>query len=120
MNTSQETTLDLLTRFNRAFENHRPGDLDALIGEDCVLENTAPAPDGARYAGREDCLHFWKDIATNPALQFTAEEIWAVEGRGLIRWELRWGPADADHVRGVNIMRVERGQIVEAMGYVKG
>jgi hypothetical protein len=119
MNTASQATRTLLDRFNRAFETHCPDDLDALIGEGCVLENTAPAPDGARYEGREACLAFWKGIASSANLAFEAEEIWAADDRGIIRWRLRWSPAEADQVRGVNIMRVRDGRIVEGLGYVK-
>jgi hypothetical protein len=51
-------TRRLMERFNHAFEAHRPDELDDLIGEGCVLENTTPAPNGARYEGREACLAF--------------------------------------------------------------
>lgn len=112
-------TRQLLERFNNAFERHRPHDLDDLIGEGCSLENTTPAPDGARYVGREACLAFWKGIASNDGLAFAVEEIWASGDRGTIRWTLRWGREEADWVRGVNIMRVRDGKIVEGLGYVK-
>lgn len=115
-----DITRDVIERFNRAFETHRPDDLDELIGEGCILENTAPAPDGDRYEGRDACLAFWKGVASNADLAFEPEEIWASEDRGIIRWQLRWGERDADRVRGVNIMRVRDGKIVEGMGYVKG
>ena len=120
MNTKSEVTLVIIERFNTAFEEHRPEDLDDLIGEGCVLENTAPAPDGARYEGREACLNFWKGIASSANLVFEAEEIWASEDRGIIRWRLSWGESDTDRIRGVNIMRVRTGKIVEGLGYVKG
>lgn len=110
----------LLERFNSAFQTHRPDDLDDLIGEGCVLENTAPAPDGARYEGREACLAFWKGIASNADLAFEPEDIWVGEDRGIIRWRLRWSARQEDQVRGVNIMRVRDGKIVEGLGYVKG
>lgn len=113
------STRDVIERFNRAFETHRPDDLDELIGEGCVLENTAHAPDGDRYEGREACLQFWKSIAASPNLVFVPEEIWAGEDRGIIRWHLSWGEGEADRVRGVNIMRVRDGKVVEAFGYVK-
>ena len=113
-------TRQLMERFNHAFEAHRPDDLDDLIGEGCVLENTTPAPDGARYDGREACLTFWKGVASNADLAFQAEDIWVSQDRGIIRWQLRWGEQDADRVRGVSIMRVRDGKIVEGMGYVKG
>lgn len=120
MNASSEATREIVERFNRAFEQHRPDDLDGLIGEGCVLENTAPAPDGARYEGRAACLEFWKGIASNASLVFEAEEIWTGGDRGIIRWRLRWGEGEADRVRRVNLMRVRDGRIVEGLGYVKG
>lgn len=120
MTTESKVTREIVKRFNNAFEKHRPEDLDVLIGEGCVLENTAPAPDGARYEGRDACLTFWKGLASNADLVFEPEEIWASEDRGIIRWQLRWSEREADRVRGVNIMRVRDGKIVEGMGYVKG
>ena len=120
MSTDAEATHAIMQRFYSAFEAHRPEDLDELIGEGCVLENTAPAPDGARYEGRAACLDFWKGIASSPSLAFEAEEIWVGEDRGIIRWRLRWSESDADRIRGVNIMRVRDGKIVEGLGYVKG
>jgi hypothetical protein len=120
MTTASKVTREILERFNDAFEKHRPADLDDLIGEGCVLENTAPAPDGARYEGCEACLTFWKGIASSANLVFKAEEISAMGDRGIIRWQLRWSEREADRVRGVNIMRVRDGKIVEGLGYVKG
>lgn len=120
MTCESEVTREILERFNIAFEAHRPEALDDLIGEGCILENTAPAPDGARYEGREACLDFWKGIASSASLAFKAEEIAAMGDRGIIRWQLRWGEQEADRIRGVNIMRVRDGKIVEGLGYVKG
>lgn len=40
--------------------------------------------------------------------------------RGEIRWRLVWGSVAENSVRGVNLMRVRDGKIVEARGYVKG
>ncbi|MFU0507503.1 nuclear transport factor 2 family protein [Pseudaminobacter sp. NGMCC 1.201702] len=120
MNADSKTTFEIVNRFHNAFEKHRPEDLDDLIGEGCVLENTTPSPDGARYEGREACLDFWKGIASSANLVFEAEEIGANEDRGIIRWQLRWGESATDRVRGVNIMRVRDGKIVEGQGYVKG
>lgn len=119
MTGDSKVTRDVVEGFHKAFEKHRPEDLDDLIGEGCVLENTAPAPDGARYEGREACLAFWKGVASSPNLAFKAEEISAIGDRGIIRWQLRWSEREADRVRGVNIMRIRDGKIVEGLGYVK-
>ena len=120
MNTESSLTRELVERFHAAFERHRPDDLEDLVGEGCVLENTTPAPDGARYEGRKACTEFWKGVASNANLVFQAEEISATGDRGIIRWRLRWGEQETDRVRGVNIMRVRDGKIVEAFGYMKG
>jgi len=113
-------TEQLLTRFDQVFLTHDPADLQELVGDDCVLENTNPAPDGSRHVGKAACVEFWTKIATNADLQFKNESIIARGDRGEIRWRLTWGSGPADSVRGVNLMRVRDGRIVEAQGYVKG
>jgi hypothetical protein len=79
-----------------------------------------PAPNGARYDGREACLGLWPGIAANRSAQFELEDVVAMDDRAVTRWRYRWGAGEAESVRGVNLMRVKDGLIVEAMGYVKG
>lgn len=114
------TTERILRAFNAVFIEHNPAALDALIADDCVLENTRPAPDGARYEGKQACIALWTEIATNRAIHFEPEKISARGDRGEIAWRLVWGPAPENSVRGVNLMRVREGKVVEARGYVKG
>ncbi len=45
------TTREALERFGRAFAEHDATLLDGLLADDCVLENTGPAPHGARSGG---------------------------------------------------------------------
>jgi hypothetical protein len=97
-------TNDVIQRFNDAFLRHDPAQLDELVGEGCVMEAIQPAPDGARYEGRAACLAFWQALAGD---------------RATIRWRYRYGTGTADYVRGVNLMRVRDGKIVEALGYSK-
>jgi hypothetical protein len=59
-------------------------------------------------------------VASSANLVFKAKEISAMDDRGIIRWQLRWSEREADRIRGVNIMRVRKGKIVEGLGYVKG
>jgi ketosteroid isomerase-like protein len=115
-----EATLAVISQFGDAFSKHDPSLLDGIIADDCVLENTNPAPDGSRHEGGAACLEWWKAIAANQDMNFETEETWASGDRAIRRWRLRWGPGESDTVRGVNIMRVRDGQIVEAFGYVKG
>lgn len=111
--------LQILQRFNQAFEQHDASLLEGLIAEDCIMESVEPAPNGTRYVGRSACLDFWQKLAINRDGAFTAEDIVAVEERGIILWRYCFGPGLSRSVRGVNVMRVRDGQIVEALGYVK-
>jgi hypothetical protein len=55
-----------------------------------------------------------------PGTRFDLEDVVVTGERATIRWRLRWGESESDSVRGVNLMHVRDGQIVEALGYVKG
>ncbi len=114
------TTAEVIRRFNDAFQQHDPALLADLIAEDCIIENTTPAPNGARHVGREACLNLWSRIATSPGTHFDIEDVVVADESATIRWRLHWGKAESDSVRGVNLMRVRDGRIVEALGYVKG
>ncbi len=46
----------ILQRFNHVFLSHDPAALRDLIADDCILENTQPAPDGARHEGKDACI----------------------------------------------------------------
>jgi len=113
-------TAEVLTRFDNVFHDRDPEALHELVADDCIIENTQPAPDGSRHEGKAACIELWTRIATNPGIRFENECVIARGDRGEIRWRLRWGPGRGDSVRGVNLMRVRDGKIVEALGYVKG
>lgn len=111
-------TAEIMQRFNDVFQLHDPSALGELVAEDCVIENTVPAPDGARHAGKEACVALWSAIATQPGTRFDLEETFVSGERGTVRW--RYFMADGNSIRGVNLIRVADGLIIEAMGYVKG
>jgi ketosteroid isomerase-like protein len=114
------TTAELMRRFNDVFQRHNPAALPDLVAEDCVIENTQPAPNGSRHVGRDACVALWKQIATTPGTHFDLEDVVVAGDRAIIRWRYWWGEAEGNSIRGVNLMRVRQGKIVEAMGYVKG
>lgn len=114
------TTREVIDRFNEAFQRHAPELLDDLIAEECVLENSQPRPDGELRRGRAACLEVWRALAEDPATRFELEEVLVAEERAVIRWRYRWGADFSESVRGINLMRVRDGRIVEGMGYVKG
>ena len=66
----------VLHRFNQVFLNHRPEALTELVADDCVIENTQPAPDGARYEGKEACVALWTQIATTPGITSSPRAFW--------------------------------------------
>jgi len=111
------TTSRVIERFNGAFQQHDPAALPALVAEHCVLENTGPAPDGSRHVGRDACLAVWQSIAANRAARFELERVDVLGQRALIHW--RHLIDERPPIRGVSLMRVEHGRIVEALGYVK-
>jgi ketosteroid isomerase-like protein len=119
MDAQSSRTLQTMQRFNRAFVQHDSALLDGMIAEDCVMESVEPAPDGTRFVGLEACLVFWKNLANDRNGQFADEEIVALGERAIIRWRYRFGPELSKSVRGVNLMRVRDGLIVEVLGYVK-
>jgi SnoaL-like domain len=117
INSQTAATAELMRRFNEVFLRHEPAPLSGMIAEDCVIEKINASPDGDRCVGREACVALWTEIATTSGTGFELEETYAMGDRAIIRW--RWNSGTSS-VRGVNLMRVRDGQIVEAMGYVKG
>lgn len=110
-------TAELMRRFNQAFLEHKPAILKDLIASDCVMESIQPAPNGTRYEGYDACLAFWETVATDPVAYFEVEDTVAMGDRAVIRWRFNFG--NGGSVRGVNLMRVRDGRIVEALGYSK-
>jgi ketosteroid isomerase-like protein len=117
---SEARTADIIRRYNDVFQRHDPTGLRQLIAADCVIENSSPAPNGSRHVGRDACFELWQRIATTPGISFDIEDVSIIGERATIRWRLRWGEGESNSVRGVNLMRVRDGEIVEASGYVKG
>jgi hypothetical protein len=113
-------TAEVMRRFNNVFQRHDPAALSELVAPGCVIENTKPAPNGNRLVGRDACVAAWTEIATTPGTYFDLEEVFVAGDRAIIRWRFCWGESEAESVRGVNLMRVADGLIVEALGYVKG
>jgi ketosteroid isomerase-like protein len=114
---SASNPLEVVTAFGETWANH---DLDGaieLLTDDCVFDNTDPAPDGTRYVGRDAIREAWTPIFNDPSSRFDAEETFWVEDRVVQLWRYSW--ADG-HVRGVDVFRVRDGLVAEKFSYVKG
>jgi ketosteroid isomerase-like protein len=114
------STKEVIRKFHEAFDRNDPGAMEGLVADDCVIENTSPAPNGARLVGKAACLANWQALASSTGTWFVREEVFVVGERVVIRWRYCWGDGDTQSVRGLNLMRVRDGRVVEAMGYVKG
>ncbi len=117
-----QATLDVVNRFNDAFGRHDVDGVMALMTEDCVFENTRPAPDGTRIEGQQAVRAFWEQFfRSSPRARFESEDAFAAGDRCVVRWVYSWvkesGPG---HVRGVDVFRVRDGKVAEKLSYVKG
>ena len=110
-------TSEGIHQFNQAFQEHKPELLAELVGEDCVMESIQPAPDGTRYEGYEVNLAFWQAMADDRVNRFEVEDTFVMGDRANIRWRFHFG--DGGSVRGVSLIRVRDGRIVEALAYAK-
>jgi predicted SnoaL-like aldol condensation-catalyzing enzyme len=93
------------------------------MSEDCVFENTFPAPDGTRIEGREAVTRFWQDFfRQSPQAHIQIEEIFGLGQRCVMRWRYQWvdSAGQPGYVRGVDIFQVRDGLIREKLSYVKG
>jgi len=108
-------TANIIDQFNAAFRERAPEMLVDLIAEDCIMEGTGPEPDGNIWRGYAECLAGWQGLVTDPTIQFQVEHVDVFGERADIRWRI----TGAQDYRGVNLMRVRDGKIVEALGYGK-
>jgi predicted SnoaL-like aldol condensation-catalyzing enzyme len=109
--------------FNEAFNRHDVAAMMQLMTDDCVFENTSPAPDGTVYKGKEAVTQFWQDFfRESPNAHIKIEEIFGLGLRCVMRWRYDWEDAAGNkgHVRGVDIFQVKNGLICEKLSYVKG
>ncbi|HNK62822.1 MAG TPA: nuclear transport factor 2 family protein [Anaerolineales bacterium] len=115
-----ESAARLVLEFNEAFNRHDVPGMMRLMSEDCIFENTWPAPDGTAYTGKEAVTRFWEDFfRESPQAHIDIEEVFGFGNRCIMRWKYSWGDA-AGHVRGVDIFQVREGLIYEKLSYVKG
>ena len=113
----------LLDRFNEAFNRHDADAMMAMMTEDCIFENTFPAPDGTRYEGQALVRQFWEEFfISSPHAHLEVRDIFVHGDRGVQLWTYSWVNAEgiAGHVRGVDVFRFREGLIAEKLSYVKG
>jgi len=114
-----EGALRAVLAFNDAFNRHDVAGMMNLMTDDCLFENTDPAPDGTAYSGKEVVTQFWQDFfRESPQAHIEIEEAFGLgNNRCVMRWKYTWVDG---HVRGVDIFKVRDGLISEKLSYVKG
>jgi uncharacterized protein (TIGR02246 family) len=114
--------LAVVRRFNDAFNRHDVDAVMALMTDDCVFENTRPAPDGTRHEGAAAVRAVWEQFfAQSPQARFEVTDMFAAGDRCVVRWTYHWvKPTGAGHVQGVDVFRVRDGKVAEKLSYVKG
>lgn len=118
-----ETAIRVVLEFNEAFNRHDVAGMMQLMSDDCLFENTSPAPDGTMYSGKEAVTQFWLDFfRQSPQAHIEIEEIFGFRSQCVMRWRYEWvdGTGKKGHVRGVDIFHVKNGLITEKLSYVKG
>jgi ketosteroid isomerase-like protein len=116
-------TLAAIARFNDAFNRKDVDGVMAAMTDDCVFDNTGPAPDGERFVGQSAVRHAWSDFfASSPNAAFETEEMFVAGERCVALWRYNWVDAAgvAGHVRGVDVFKVRDGRVAEKLAYVKG
>jgi ketosteroid isomerase-like protein len=114
--------LSVVRAFNDAFNRHDVDAIMALMTDDCVFENTRPAPDGTRYEGQPAVRAFWEQFFTSsPQARFEFGDMFAAGGRCVVCWTYSWVKNDLPgRVRGVDLFRIRDGKIAEKLSFVKG
>jgi limonene-1,2-epoxide hydrolase len=118
-----ESGLRVVIAFNEALNRHDATAMMNLMTDDCIFENTDPAPDGTVYRGKDSVTKFWEEFfRQSPNAHIKIEEIFGVGLRCVMRWRYDWEDAHGKkgHVRGVDIYQVKEGLIAEKLSYVKG
>jgi ketosteroid isomerase-like protein len=116
-------TLEVIERFNEAFNRHDVDAVMALMTDDVIFDSTGPAPDGELYEGAAAVRAFWERFfASTPGAWFDAEDVFAGGDRCTVRWRFTFDKRDPDsgHVRGVDVFKVRDGKVAEKLCYVKG
>lgn len=118
-----ESAMRAVLEFNEAFNRHDVAGMMRLMSDDCVFENTAPAPDGTVYTSKPAVTQFWEEFfRASPHAHIHIEDIFGMGHRCIMRWRYEWVEATGQtgHVRGVDIFQVKEGLISEKLSYVKG
>jgi hypothetical protein len=113
----------VVLEFNEAFNRHDVAAMMNVLSDDCVFEETFPAPDGTVISGKEAIGELFQNfIRESPQAHIEVEEIFGLGFRCVLRWRYDWTDKTGKqgHVRGVDIFKLKDNLICEKLSYVKG
>ncbi len=113
-----ETAIRTVMEFNEAFNRHDIPAMIKVMTEDCVLEDTSPAPDGTAYSGKVAITEFFENLFRDaPQAHIEIEEIFGMGLHCVMRWKFYDGNG---YVRGVDVFKLKENLICEILSYIKG
>lgn len=118
-----ESAMRVVLAFNDALNRHDLAGMMRLISDDCVVETATPAPDGARYAGKDEVTRYWQNFfRDSPHAHRAIEESFGFGHRCVLRWRDEWVDQSGTqrHLRGVDIFQEHNGFICQQLSYIKG
>ncbi|MFZ1042928.1 MAG: nuclear transport factor 2 family protein [Anaerolineales bacterium] len=113
-----ESGMRVVLEFNEAFNRHDAAGMMQLMSDECLFENTSPAPpDGIVYKGKEAVTQFWQDFfRESPQAHIETEEISGMGFRCVMRWKYDWVDTEekkGTHIRGVDVFKLKDNLICE-------
>ena len=111
-----ESAIRIILQFNEAFNHHDVAGMLQRISSDCIVEDSVPAPDGKRHAGREALAQYWQGfLSASPNTHNEIEEIFSLGEHCVMCWKSSWTDAAGKqaYLRGVDVFRVRNGLISE-------
>jgi ketosteroid isomerase-like protein len=118
-----EAAVRVVLEFVEAYNRRDVPGMMSLVSDDCLFEDSSPAPEGTLYAGKEALTHFWQDFFRgSPQARMTVEEIFGFGYRCVMRWKCDRvdGEGRESHIRGVDLYQVKEGSMCERLIYIKG
>lgn len=83
-----EAAIRLAVVYNKAINNHDTLKISELISEDCILEPSAPPPEGIQIVGKREILEYWSTwFAEHPGLKFLPAATQNFGNRCIMRWK---------------------------------
>ncbi len=118
-----ESGVRMVLGFNEAFNRHDVAGIMKCLGDDCVFQDTSPAPDGTQHRGKELIGQFFEDTFRKVRqVQAEIEEVFGFGQRVVMRWRCEWldETGAKRHIRGLDVFKLKDGLICEKLSYVKG